>query len=114
MDPCQAIFTPVTHPRLLDAHGTYAGLNVAFGQMTMAHHPRPAIVQALAGMGVNKTCDLRFNRVGKQYKRMHRRLKFLRTRLGRMIRDIRRKTKENEKLQTLFAVPLIKARQIRE
>ena len=31
-----------------------------------------------------------------------------------MIRDIRRKTEGNEKLQTLFAVPLIKARQIRE
>ena len=45
---------------------------------------------------------------------MHRWLKFLRTRLGRMIRDIRRKTEGNEKLQTLFAVPLIKARQIRE
>ena len=35
----------------------------------------------------------------KQYKRMHRRLKFLRTRLGRMIRDIRRKTEGNEKLR---------------
>ena len=50
----------------------------------------------------------------KQYKRMHKQLKFLRTRLGRMIRDIRRKTEGNEELQTLFAVPLIKARQIRE
>ncbi|MFP6699842.1 MAG: IS5 family transposase [Alphaproteobacteria bacterium] len=50
----------------------------------------------------------------KQYRRMHKQLKFLRTRLGLMIRDIRRKTEGNVELQTLFAVPLIKARQIRE
>jgi hypothetical protein len=70
MDPCRAIpgavRAPVTHPRLLDAHGTNAGLNVAFGQMTMAHHPRPAIVKALASMGVNKYRDLSLNRVRKQ------------------------------------------------
>ncbi len=34
----------------------------------------------------------------KQFKRMNRRIKFLRTRLGRIIRDIRRKTDGDENL----------------
>lgn len=49
----------------------------------------------------------------KQFKRMNRELKFLRTRLGRLIRDIRRKTEGNESLKEAFAVPLSKAMQIR-
>ena len=67
MDPCRAIFRAVsgaiTHPGLLHAHGADAGLNVPRGQMTMAHDPRPAIFQALARMGVNKTGNLGFNRM---------------------------------------------------
>ena len=49
----------------------------------------------------------------KQFKRMNREIKFLRTRLGRVIRDIRRKIEGNEALGAAFAVPLIKASQIR-
>jgi IS5 family transposase len=49
----------------------------------------------------------------KQFKRMNRELKFLGTRLGRVIRDIERKTRGDEDLQAVFAVPLMKARQIR-
>ena len=49
----------------------------------------------------------------KQFKRMNRRIKFLRTRLGRLIRDIARKTEGDEGLQAAFAVALMKARQIR-
>ncbi|TAM97770.1 MAG: IS5 family transposase [Rhizobiaceae bacterium] len=49
----------------------------------------------------------------KQFKRAKRELKFLRTRLGRLIRDITRKIDGDEALQTLFAVPLSKAMQIR-
>jgi IS5 family transposase len=49
----------------------------------------------------------------KQFKRMNREIKFLRTRLGRIIRDLERKTEGNEALGAAFAVPLIKARQIR-
>jgi len=67
MDPCRAIpravRAAITHPRLLDAHGTDAGLDVAFRQMTMAHDPRPAILQALARICINKTGNLRFNRM---------------------------------------------------
>ncbi len=49
----------------------------------------------------------------KQFKRMNREIKFLRTRLGRVIRDIRRKIEGDEVLGAVFAVPLIKAGQIR-
>ncbi len=49
----------------------------------------------------------------KQFKRMNRQIKFLRTRLGRIIRDIRRKTEGDEDLQEAFAVALSKASQIR-
>jgi IS5 family transposase len=49
----------------------------------------------------------------KQFKRMNGRLKFLRTRLGRVIRDIQRKIEGDEALGATFAVPLIKASQIK-
>ena len=49
----------------------------------------------------------------KQFKRMNREIKFLRTRLGRVTRDIRRKTMGDEALAAAFAVPLIKASQFR-
>ena len=49
----------------------------------------------------------------KQFKRMNRELKFLRTRLGRLIRDIDRKTAGDKTLEAVFAIPLGKAMQIR-
>lgn len=49
----------------------------------------------------------------KQFKRMNRRIKFLRTRLGRLIRDIRRKIEDDRALQEIFAVSLSRAMQIR-
>ncbi|HUF80385.1 MAG TPA: IS5 family transposase, partial [Burkholderiales bacterium] len=49
----------------------------------------------------------------RQFKRMNRELRFLRTRLGRLIRDIRRKTAGDEALEAAFAAPLGKAMQIR-
>ena len=49
----------------------------------------------------------------KQFKRHNRELKFLRIRLGRMIRDIRRKTEGDEELKAIFAVPLSRANQLR-
>ncbi len=49
----------------------------------------------------------------KQFKRMNRQIKFLRTRLGRVVRDIRRKIDGNEGLQTTFAAALGRASQIR-
>ena len=49
----------------------------------------------------------------KQFKRMNRQIKFLRTRLGRIIRDIGRKTEGDEGLEEAFAVALGRASQIR-
>ena len=49
----------------------------------------------------------------KQFKRFNRQLKFLRTRLGRLTRDITRKIGDDEDLHAIFALALIKARQIR-
>jgi IS5 family transposase len=44
-----------------------------------------------------------------QFKRHNRQVKFLRTRLGRLIRDIRRKTAHDPALRETFAVPLSRA-----
>ena len=49
----------------------------------------------------------------KQFKRANRELKFLRTRLGRLARDIARKTRGDERLRAIFDEPLRKAHQIR-
>jgi IS5 family transposase len=49
----------------------------------------------------------------KQFKRATRELRFLRTRLGRLIRDIRRKTEHDPALREIFAIPLGRADQVR-
>jgi IS5 family transposase len=49
----------------------------------------------------------------KQFKRHNRELRFLRTRLGRLIRDIGRKIRGNDQLESIFAAPLSRAGQIR-
>jgi IS5 family transposase len=45
----------------------------------------------------------------KQFRRCNRALKLLRTRLGRLIRDIGRKTERNAALRKVFAGPLVRA-----
>jgi IS5 family transposase len=49
----------------------------------------------------------------KQFKRMNKKINFLRTRLGRLTRDIQGKIEGDETLQEIFALPLARARQIR-
>jgi len=49
----------------------------------------------------------------KQFKRYHRELRVLRTRLGRLVRDIRRKIAGQEELEAAFVWPLSRADQIR-
>ena len=49
----------------------------------------------------------------KQFKRHHRQLRLLRTRLGRLIRDIRRKIAGRPELAAVFEAPLARAAQIR-
>ena len=48
----------------------------------------------------------------KQFKRHERQMKFLRTRLRRLIRDIRRKIEGHDTLREIFAIPLSRASQI--
>ncbi len=49
----------------------------------------------------------------KQFNRHHREVRFLRTRLGRLIRDIRRKIAGHEPVKAAFESPLSRASQIR-
>ena len=49
----------------------------------------------------------------KQFKRHHRQLRILRSRLGRLVRDIRRKIAGQEELEAAFSLPLSRADQIR-
>src|SRR5476651_2454283 len=49
----------------------------------------------------------------KQFKRHQRQLRVLRSRLGRIIRDIRRKIEDQPALEEVFALPLGRATQIR-
>lgn len=49
----------------------------------------------------------------KQFNRHHRELRFLRTRLGRLMRDIRRKLAGKPELEAAFATPLSRAEQFR-
>ena len=49
----------------------------------------------------------------KQFKRHHRQLRLLRSRLGRIIRDIRRKIAGQPQLEAIFEAPLARAAQIR-
>ena len=49
----------------------------------------------------------------KQFKRHHRQLRLLRSRLGRVIRDIRRKIEGRPELEAIFKAPLARAAQIR-
>ena len=49
----------------------------------------------------------------KQFNRHNRELRFLRTRLGRLLRDVARKIKGNGALERVFAGPLSRASQIR-
>ena len=49
----------------------------------------------------------------KQFNRHRRELRFLRSRLGRMIRDIGRKIAGHRDLEVVFALPLVRASQIR-
>jgi transposase, IS5 family len=49
----------------------------------------------------------------KQFKRHHRQLRLLRTRLGRLIRDIRRKIAGQKEAEAAFERALVRAEQIR-
>jgi IS5 family transposase len=91
----------------------------------LMHRARERLVRLARHLGV----DLRqtYERVGKlalikhqryahakQFKRANKALRTLRTQLGRVIRDIRRKIGEDEVLNAAFATPLSLANRVRE
>ncbi len=64
---------------------------------------------------VAKRAAVKAGRYGhaKQWNRQQRAVRFLRTRLGRLVRDIGRKTADDEALKDIFAMPLHRANQVR-
>jgi transposase, IS5 family len=65
---------------------------------------------------VGKRALIKYQRYAhaKQFKRANRALRRIRTLLGRVIRDITRKIKGNERLEGLFARPLALARRVKD
>src|SRR4030081_2515173 len=51
--------------------------------------------------------------LAKQFKRHHRQLRLLRSRLGRIISDIRRKITGRPELEAVFEAPIARAAQLR-
>jgi IS5 family transposase len=99
----------VTHPTdaklMLKAIGQLGGLAKRHGVTLRQSYARVAKRAALmAGRYTH----------AHQFKRANRELKFLRTRLGRLIRDITRKTRSNAGLREAFEAPLRKAMRIRD
>ena len=98
----------VTHPTdaklMLKAIEQIGGLAKRHGVALRQSYPRVAKRAALmAGRYVH----------AKQFKRANRELRFLRTRLGRLSRDIARKTRGDAALREIFDAPLRKAHRIR-
>jgi len=98
----------ITHPT--DAKLMYKAI-VKLGVMARRH----GVPLRQSYVRVGKRAQIMAGRYAhaKQFKRANRELKFLRTRLGRLVRDIRRKTAEDPALAELFAPLLSKADQVR-
>ena len=98
----------VTHPR--DAKLMLKAIN-ALGLLAKRH----GVALRQSYQRVAKRAALMAGRYihAHQFKRANRELKFLRTRLGRLSRDIARKTKDDPALQAIFEAPLHKAHRIR-
>lgn len=91
----------------------------------LLHRARERLVRLAQKQGVRlrqsyvrigKTALIRHQRYAhaKQFKRANRALKSLRTYLGRVVRDIGRKTSDSDPLRQTFAKPLSLARQVRD
>jgi IS5 family transposase len=67
------------------------------------------------GLRISKCAAMMASRYAhaKQFKRHHRQLRLLRSRLGRIIRDIRRKITGRPELEAVFEAPIARAAQIR-
>jgi len=97
----------VTHPT--DAKLMYRAI-LMLGRLARAH----GVELRQSYVRVGKRAQIMAGRYthAKQFKRANRELKFLRTRLGRLSRDIRRKTADDPDLREIFAVALTRANQV--
>ena len=98
----------VTHPT--DAKLMYKAV-VKLGAMARKH----GVPLRQSYIRVGKRAQIMAQRYAhaKQFKRANRELKFLRTRLGRLIRDIRRKTAGDPALSKAFGTLLVQADRVR-
>ena len=94
----------VTHPT--DAKLMHKAI-VMLGELARKH----GVVLRQSYVRVAKRAAIMAGRYAhaKQWKRQRRQLKFLRIRLGRLIRDIRRKIEDEADLKKVFAEPLSRA-----
>jgi len=81
------------------------------GRLARAHGVKPR--QSYGRVGKQAAVMVSRYAHAKQFKRMNKKLNFLRRRLGRLVRDIDRKTRDDDARRAVFAVPLSKANQIR-
>jgi IS5 family transposase len=88
-------------------HAAIKGLNRLAGKHAVALRQSYVRVAKRAAMMAGRYAH------AKQFNRHNRELRFLRTRLGRLIRDIARKIKGNDALESVFAAPLSRASRIR-
>jgi IS5 family transposase len=72
-----------------------------------------AVANLSAGLSIRAHAGVRAVSHAKQFKRHHRQLRLLKSRLGRVIRDIRRKIEGRPELEAIFEAPLARAAQIR-
>ena len=88
-------------------HAAIKGLNRLAGKCTVRLRQSYSRIAKRAAMMASRYAH------AKQFKRHHRQLRLLRSRLGRIIRDIRRKIAGQPQLETVFEGPLARAAQIR-
>jgi IS5 family transposase len=98
----------VTHPT--DAKLTYRPIG-RLGALPRAHDV--SLRQTYVRVGKRAQIMAGRSAHAKQLKRANRELHFLRTRLGRLICDILRKTGHDPALQEVFAIPHSRAGQVR-
>ena len=112
-DFTRVIVDTTVQPKAI-AHPTDAKLLFRAREHLVCHAKRHGVELRQSYQRVGKIALIRYQRYAhaKQFKRANRALKTLRTQLGRVLRDIRRKIKDNEDLTAAFAAKLALAARV--
>jgi IS5 family transposase len=112
-DFTRVIVDTTVQPKAI-AHPTDAKLLFRAREHLVRHAKRHGVELRQSYQRVGKIALIRYQRYAhaKQFKRANRALKTLRTQLGRVLRDIRRKIKDNEDLTAAFAAKLALAARV--